>query len=78
MMYNLVVVGVAATMIGEVLPLGTITLLGIHDLHLPAAVITILHLREGNTQGMLIRHKCDILKFCGDCRKMNLACVRSL
>lgn len=46
------VVGVAATMIEEVLPLGTITLLGIHDLHLPAAVITTLHLREGNTQGL--------------------------
>lgn len=46
------VAGVAATMIGEALPLGTITLLGIHDLHLPAAVITTLHLREGNTQGL--------------------------
>lgn len=46
------VVGVAATMIGEELPLGTMTLLGIHDLHLPVAVITTLHLREGNTQGL--------------------------
>lgn len=45
-------VGLAATMIGGVLPLGTITLLGIHDLHLPATVITTLHLREGNTQGL--------------------------
>lgn len=62
MMYHLAVVGVAATMIGEVLPLGTITLLGIHDLHLPVAVITTLHLREGNTQGMLIRRKCDIIE----------------
>lgn len=66
MMYHLVVVELAATMIGGVLPVGTITLLDIHDLHLPATVITTLHLREGNTQGMLISHKCDILKFCGD------------
>lgn len=56
MMYHLAVIGVAATMIEELLPLGTITLLGIHDLHLPATMIITLHLREGNTQGMLIRH----------------------
>lgn len=54
--YYLLVVGVAATMIGEVPPLGIITLLGIHDLRLPVAVITTLHLREGNIQGMIVRH----------------------
>ncbi|TMX00732.1 hypothetical protein EJD97_000251, partial [Solanum chilense] len=32
--------------------LGTITLLDIHDLHLPATMIITLHLREGNTQGL--------------------------
>lgn len=51
--YHLVVVGVAAIIIEGVLPLDSITLLGILDLHLHAAVITTLRLREGSTRGML-------------------------